>query len=632
MQTNKASPLHFLQLAQGDAAMLGIIFEYCDDELAWCLTCKNFYSIAKAKQLEDEAILFDMSNFQFQRILAREKLRKVSFSSCLGFVVPVVERHAAHLEKINLCHLPENFTLPKDLVLPNLKRLTFCNKMWYNPAMMIQQWVERAVNLQTVVFSLSILPQSDREEMEKWMVDVISQVSRVPCVNLETKEPIYRCVELLGSKLRKLDIVVNTPMWWKHFDKLYNLQELALSYRSTEPLTHQIALCLPKLVQFTLRDFKLCDPQSEAIIFQWIPVTVERLIISFSRLQSFPNVQHLCQLSKLHMFYTVIESATVPSWIYKFSCLQNLKIAIREFDNTQMQDLNLLHVPQSCKLLIASMCNLSGASASPLLTHFDISKSVVPEIRKVLSASPKIKSLHIKSCKNITIDADFPFHKMKRLQTIRISNQVVQSFPDISMLSCLTDLTLHSCGISSIPVACAKLPNLQLLDLRENKITEIDASLFDDEAGSFANLLDLNLVKNPIGAYPPFLNIAKIENIAISPLCDKLIDSPQVPPANIDRTEWTQFALQHMKHARENFTCYDGSQQIQLVYLDYAIPCKNNKMLLCCHMSLKRKHFAYTGSMELQDYARSEVLILVVHLPSKTVQFASSCGHIESLL
>lgn len=629
----------FLHLLNGDAAALGVIYHFVSDTLAWSLTCSQFYHVAQAQKFgqdEGAAVTFvGMKNFQLARVLQlpfyEKKLNNVTFYRSAGFVIPVLNKFMAKLQRLQLCHLPEDFQLPKAIVLPKLTFIKFFINVTYNPAKMVQQWLARMPNLQTVAFDCRIPKSYDNtwvsQEAQDWLLQLPELVTHVPHVEFVVDTQI-KGLPQFGSNLGVLDFVVKKNLNHKILQSFTNLLDLRVTFVDPVKLKSPLIFNLPKLQKLTINGFELPDAQSEAFIFKSIPVTVEKLDILFCHFLAFPDIQHLVNLSMLHISYAVIEKPIVPTWLSSLIHLVDVQLTFKDYDDKQ-KEVTVNTLPKSIKTLSTSMCRISEqVVALHNLSSVDLVKSRILQFQEL----PKLQTFSMTNCKDMLVDASFPFHMMKMVSSLLISDQTVKNLSGIASLQRLSSLNLYKCEIEEIPIECAMLPYLKSLDIRDNKIIAIDTKLLDENEGFFPSLSELHIAGNPLKALPARVNLSKLQSLAMSPLVQKMSNASIVPPANIKRQEWTAFVMQHFKNSQENsYGTFEGTKQITEVYLDYAIPCKNDMIIVSCHLQIWERAYTFYD-MQLQRDDESDVVILFIHVPTKKVHHSYRCWFLTSLL
>lgn len=619
-------------LFAGDAAVLTIIFQFIRETESFGLTCKQFYSIhaqqcAKFKYL----IFYNARNLQY--ILNSATLKQYLLHVDIFHVWPgiklVLERFANQLERI-FFNVPANSMLTQ-LLLENisaftkLKHLELGIALDENSMELVKSWLCRAPQLQILGLSLQFPHEIEDSKKSSVMHELAIVVNKVPVVNLFMDTTSIELANPFADHLHMLHATTNNPNWNHVISDCTKLEELFVNFYARLHNDIPIILNCSNLKIFKLHSYEPENEASEHMLFKYLPASLESLEVINSKLHVFPSIAHLTKLKKLEIVYTDISNADEsPSWLQSMKCLKALTISPK-FDVLDKQFV-VQHLPSSLQTFTTN-CTVNSLPSS--ITSLCFSATRFSNLQGMFQQIAKVNNLSLNFC-DMSVNTNFPFHLLKYIEVLTISDQKIVTLQELYHLRNLTKLSANYCRLTCIPLECAQLPCLKHLDLQSNNISNIDEQLLDERGGYFPVLEQLSLAANPVPNYPSKIYLSKLKMLAISPYTEDATASELVEPAFVNRKQWTNIALEHMNQKQDSPSQTEGSQTVLDAYLSFAIPCTSNKILLCCHLLMSQ--LVTNESLELKPEKFTQVVNILVHVPTMQVIQETPCWHVSCIL
>lgn len=143
----------------------------------------------------------------------------------------------------------------------------------------------------------------------------------------------------------------------------------------------------------------------------------------------------------------------------------------------------------------------------PKLTHLSLNENRIENFA-ALTGNTSLTILEARSNKIKNLQA---FKEMSKLKELYIANNPLSSIAGLEGLSELRTLHVRKCRIAEIEEELPELPNLTKINLRENKIGNIETikRLFQ-----FGQLSDINVIDNPVS--PSDSNILMLEVLILN--------------------------------------------------------------------------------------------------------------------
>lgn len=190
----------------------------------------------------------------------------------------------------------------------------------------------------------------------------------------------------------------------------------------------------------------------------------------------------------------------------------------------------------------------------PLISESELRKAKeYKSLEEALAEPDKVFNLNLAS-KKLTALPESIF-QLKHLQKLRLAfNRDLKSLdPRIGKLKNLQYISLHSCGLTTLPKEIGSLPNLETLIVESNKITSIPA-----EIGNLAKIKELKLSYNKLTAIPDEVyNLSTLKNLylhnnEITNLSDKVGQLTNLKNLTLSRNQIAQVpaSIKNLKELR----------------------------------------------------------------------------------
>lgn len=615
-------------LLHHESALLELIYKFVQNE-AWSLVSTQFYKIHARRATKFAfASIENVHNFALQRLLNSttyaKRLKKLSIeNTTITVILDLFNKFAQQLHFLKLNHkdttaLLEELGKISTIAFPKLKHLDWM--CWYDSNAMfdtLQWFLERASNLQVLVLRMKI-PQMgasfDHDAMQK-MAPLVKHVPQVQV--FAAKQQVDSLRFFAASQVHGIRSKAQNNKWHEYIAPFFNLLVLHLDFYPQVPQDASKAFgSLTKLKSVTFTKLSISNEAVQNEFFGCVPSSLESFTLDSVSLFTFPLVQHLHKLSKLELkTVRLITCKHIPEWMQSMSELKTmiLKLSARA---TPEASPSFSHFPKNLETLHVYHCNItSQLPASITELHCD---QTVPDL-DVLQTLPKLKQLHFRKT-GFVLNEPFPYQSMQHLTEFCLKDFVPSDWNGILQWQQLTNVVLcNSADLVDVPHQLALLSHLTMLDLSHNKISNLDCNLFDEDKGHFQALQVLQMKNNPFTKYPAFINLSKLNSVLLPTISNTDTNSELVYPAQVNRQEWTTFAIQHFKKAREYNHDMEESLKIVETILLAAIPCKQNIMYLFCRVR---------GKQQFADMV--QLFGMRVLVPSMTCECVFHCKHLES--
>lgn len=566
-------------LVHGDMAVLHNICSYLP--ILWqekfSLACQSFYQIVQhlSKKKFSTAYFTHHLPRHFEHVLHgkpyAKNLRNVFMRDCVQFVKPILQKYSAQLETVALQSIldAEESYFVNDMIFPQVTYLHLTYHAHESLEEQVSAWIKAMPNLKTIALEFS-RPEHKTTEPIANVTKLAPLVAHVPSCKLLLNELNIACVAPFEKHLTRLEIQLNSNMYWKHLNECKQLTELKLSGYYSYVINDQDGLlALPNLSVLQMRDLKFENERAMNTLFVSIPQSVTELEVCYTSISKFPSFQHLHLLNELSLDWVEIHEKKIPEWIASFQHLEYLEIT-----NSLDENLPLLeHFSCSLNEIKLQRCNVHFQPNTKNLNRITLYNCKVANLEEQIKAcGVHPNELIIDDCQGIQFTNTFDFGIFKHLSILEIQHHTIVPNPSLKEMLCLNELILNYCDLYSVPMELGTLPSLTLLHVSSNKIANLD-NLVENTSGYFSQLKKLVAIDNPLQCYPSSILLPELEALEASPLSQSRDCSPLLQPAHEDRIEWTLFALQYI---RSTFALpnsdKEGCKQLHEAYISYMIP------------------------------------------------------------